>query len=92
MSNESSQKYKQFRNYMCNELGITRADIEAWTKEATASEVIKRLDQLNIPAIVSSKVNELVRSSLGSNFNSTAISKDIAAELVKQIKVVSIKD
>lgn len=32
-------KYKMFRNFMVNELGIGRADIEQWTKEAVAAQV-----------------------------------------------------
>jgi hypothetical protein len=89
MSNESTEKYKLFRNYMCNELGITRADIEAWTKEATAVEVNKKLGQINIPKLVSEKIANEVRSSLGASYSSTALSKDIAAELAKSLKVVA---
>jgi len=75
---------------MCNELGITRNDIEKWTKEAVATETNKKLEQLNIPGIVRDKVSEAVRASLGSSYNSTALSKDIASELAKSLKVVPV--
>lgn len=42
----TDDKYKMFRNYMANELGIEREDIERWTREAAtiaASKAVKRL-------------------------------------------------
>ena len=43
MSNHPSDKYRMFRNYMTNELGITRGDIEQWTRDAVQLEVEKYL-------------------------------------------------
>jgi len=89
MSHEPSEKYKQFRNFMCNELGVTRQDIEAWTKESVANEVHKIIGQINVPKMCADKIAETVRSSLGTSYNSTALSRDIAAELAKSLKVVT---
>lgn len=38
----SNEKWEMFKNYMHNELGITKDDIRAWIKEA-AEEQAKRL-------------------------------------------------
>ena len=39
----SDNKYKLFRNYMVNELGIGREEIMEWTKEAVKEAVDKML-------------------------------------------------
>jgi hypothetical protein len=50
---------------MCNELGITRDDIERWTKEAVTIEVQKKLNgQLNIPDLVSKAIDNVVKAQL----------------------------
>lgn len=67
MAHQSSEKYNLFRNYMTNELGITRADIEAWTKESVAVEVNKKLGQINVDAIVRNTVDETARRAMGMN-------------------------
>lgn len=41
----ADNRYKMFRNFMFNELGITREDIESWTKEA----IKEKLDSIKVP-------------------------------------------
>jgi hypothetical protein len=89
MSNSSSEKYKQFRNYMTNELGITRADIEAWTKESVAVEVNKKLGQINIDDLVKTAISKYSREALGiSNYSgSSSLRTEIAEKLSKQLVI-----
>lgn len=63
-ANANLEKYKQFRNFMTNELGITRGDIETWTRESAAMEASKRLDQMNIDQMVAEQIAKKVRESL----------------------------
>jgi len=53
-----------FRNYMCNELGITREDIKQWTIEAVATEVAKIVGQVNIQEKIQLALNDQVKSAL----------------------------
>jgi hypothetical protein len=52
ITNSSHDKYKMFRNFMCNQLGISRADIETWTKDAIAFEVAKQVGKVDLVQIV----------------------------------------
>lgn len=89
MSNSSTEKYKQFRNYMTNELGITRADIEAWTKESVAVEVNKKLGQINIDDLVKTAISKYSREALGisSYSGSSSLRTEIAEKLAKQLVI-----
>lgn len=73
---------------MCNELGISREDIERWTKEAVAHSVEKLVGQMNIQEMVDRKTKELVE---GNNWNGSKlreeISKAVAANIVNKIKL-----
>ena len=52
----ANDKWKMFKNYMHNELGITKEDIEQWTKEAVeevaTSYVEDRLSETTLPNLV----------------------------------------
>ena len=48
----SDNKYKLFRNYMVNELGISRDDIKEWTEQSVAETVEKILRQYDIKKYV----------------------------------------
>lgn len=85
MSNDASEKYKLFRNYMANELGVTRADIERWTKESVAVEVNKRLGQLNIHDMVKNTIANAVRDSFRSGYSTSSAIDGIKKELAHQI-------
>lgn len=85
----SDSKYKQFRNYMVNELGITKQDIQAWTKEAAVNEVQKTLDRIDIEALArkttESRVNNIIK---GQSFSEgRELREAIAKELVKTLNV-----
>ncbi len=60
MSHSSSDKYKEFRNFMVNELGITKEDIKAWTQEAVSREVIKLIGQFNLEQMAEKACREKI--------------------------------
>ncbi len=88
---EASEKYKLFRNYMTNELGVTRADIEKWTKESVAVEVNKQLGQINLVEMTRNAVTSIVTRSFGQGYSSDvgAIRKEIAEQIIKKISVTT---
>lgn len=56
----ANEKYKMFRNFMVNELGIGRDDIEEWTKEAVREQVTKLVGQLNMDGTAYRVTRELL--------------------------------
>lgn len=81
MSEQSGNKYKMFRNFMVNELSITREDIKTWTKEAVAEEVLKIVGQIDIEGIIritaKSNDHEIKRM----------IAREVADSISKGIKI-----
>lgn len=54
-----TDKYKMFRNFMVNELGITREDIRSWTEEAIASEVRKLVGQIDVEGLIKRNIKDV---------------------------------
>jgi hypothetical protein len=63
-------KYKMFRNFMANELQITREDIMQWTKESVAETVGKLIGQLNTDKLISDAVVEFLGSRMNVGYDS----------------------
>ena len=83
-------KYKLFRNFMVNELQVGRADIEQWTKEATAVEVARIVGQINMDALVREQVRLTVNDVLAdtaSGWGRKSIRQEIAERLVDRLLV-----
>jgi hydrogenase maturation factor HypE len=59
---EHLNKYKMFRNFMVNELGISREDIMLWTKEAVADEVKKIIGQFDMRQKIDREISSGIRS------------------------------
>lgn len=57
----SNEKWKMFKNYMHNELGITKDDIRAWIKEAAKEQAERLVNQefgkFNIGGHIRSVIN-----------------------------------
>jgi hypothetical protein len=84
MSHNASDKYKLFRNYMTNELGISREDIKAWVCESIATEVGKLIGQINIEERFSQALQTKVNAALGlSRFGEA--SKELRLILTEQL-------
>jgi hypothetical protein len=82
-------KYKAFRQYMTNELGITRQDIEAWTKQAVANEVEKKLGQINISKLVNDSILKATQNAM-TGYSTTGIKQALAEQLANQLKITVI--
>lgn len=74
-------KYALFRNYMVNELGVTREDIETWTKESIRIQVEKLVGQLNIEDVAYRAAYSLMSQPL------YGLKQHIVNEVAKQIEV-----
>ena len=89
MTEESKNKYKMFRNYMVNELGITKQDIETWTKESVAVEVVKLVGQFNVEDMVRDAIKSCANTAInGKGFQSgRELRETLALELAKKITI-----
>jgi hypothetical protein len=78
---------------MTNELGITREDIEAWTKQSVVTEVNKALARIDIDkkldVAIDSELRNMTSRVLGTNTNRYRdlenLRAGIAVELAKRI-------
>lgn len=85
-------RYKLFRNYMVNELGITRADIEQWTKEACAVQAEKVMANIDLEGVITKVARARADYILtGTRGNRDGLRDLIAAEIAKRI-VISIHE
>jgi predicted transcriptional regulator len=82
---EKYDKWSMFKNYMANDLGITKDDIKQWIKEAVEQEAKKLIansfDDYNIQSIMSN----LMKDKLEKNINS--IKEKVAEEIVSRLKI-----
>lgn len=78
---------------MCNELGITRQDIEAWTKQAAANEIEKKLHDIDIAKIASDAITKAAREAVGVNNRfsqeGAALREALAKELAKGLTITT---
>lgn len=72
-----SQKYTMFRNFMVNELAVTREDIEEWTKQAIAAEVNKVMGQINLSEIARTEIHRIAESMGGYKGLTELVSREI---------------
>lgn len=83
--NQELNKYKMFRNFMCNELGISKDDIKQWTMDSVAETARGLIGQINIQEIVMREA----KKSIGVHYGSISqeVVKAVASELSKQIEL-----
>ncbi len=79
-------KYKMFRNFMYNELNITKEDIKEWTKEAVKEVAQDRLRQINIEGIVWDQINSWRKKSDLNGLIAKGIAESIAKKMDIKIK------
>lgn len=82
MSNEVKDKYKMFRNFMVNELGISREDIIEWTKEAIKEEVKKIVAK----SYCDIDVPQTIRDAIYSNeiWNGRGLSERVTEQIIRE--------
>jgi hypothetical protein len=78
----SDNKYKLFRNFMVNELGIGRDDIEEWTKQAVAETVDKIVRQKKWDDFIETKVQAQFKDTYTTN---RAIQEAIASVIQRRL-------
>lgn len=81
--NLEHNKYKMFRNFMCNELGISKDDIKQWTMDSAAETVRGLIGQMNIEEIVRQEARKTIKVQYGGV--SQDVVKAVADVLAKQI-------
>ena len=83
-------KYKDFLNFMYNDLGVTKEDIKQWTQEAVrdiaTNYVQNQLSAYTIQDIVKDYLNR------GSLYKDNSFKRMVAEELTKQIEINIIKE
>ena len=88
----SDNKYKIFRNFMVNELGISREDIKEWTMQAVKETVEKELRGIEISKLVTATAVQIINS----NRYLYGFDKDVIAqavyEIIKNKIVIDIKE
>lgn len=82
----AGEKYKMFKQFMHNELGITKEDIREWIKESVREEA----DKMIAKTYENFDVKREIRDVINCPYNS--IRKDLlnacAAEIIKDFKLV----
>jgi hypothetical protein len=88
----SDNKYKIFRNFMVNELGISREDIREWTMQAVRETVEKELRGIEVGKMAYDILRNSMRDShsyggLQREAVSEALHKTIAERLEISIRI-----
>jgi len=82
----STEKYKMFKQFMHNELGITKEDIREWVKESVREEAAKLIANTYEDYDVKREIRDMLRTPFDS------IRKDIvnaaASEICKHVKLI----
>lgn len=89
----ASEKYKEFRNLMFNELGITKDDIRQWAKEAAFEAAERQARSVNVEEIVDKKIADMVRKVIQPSYGQPSremkqqIQKALAETIAKRITI-----
>jgi len=89
----ATDKYKEFRNLMFNELEITKADIREWTRDATYEVAQQRARSIDVDAIVEREIERQVRAVVSPIYGNptekvaTQIRKAVAETLADKIQI-----
>ena len=86
----SDNKYKLFRNFMVNELGISREDIKEWTKEAVKETAEKILKGMDVESIISSAARRMIDNDYSNQMRLNRVFQDTVEKIIREKLVVSI--
>lgn len=90
MTDDSKNKYKLFRNYMTNELGITKEDIQQWTMDAIQKEVAKQLKGRDLGDLANDAIRKEAHKAVwGTGFANQGkdLRECVAKELASQLQI-----
>ena len=82
-----NDKWSMFKNYMNNELGITKEDIREWIQEAVEIEARKMVDESFSKFSINDRISREIDKYIG-KFSDYDLIKQISDELVKRLKIV----
>ena len=82
-----NDKWSMFRNYMHNELGITKEDIREWIQEAVEIEARKMVDESFSKFSINDRISREIDKHIG-QFSDYGLRQQISNELVKRLKIV----
>ena len=81
-------KYGSFRQFMFNELQITKEDIRTWIKEAVEQQVEKMLHQTFGDFEPNERAAKLIADYIGNNWwANDKLKQAVAGQIVNRIKV-----
>lgn len=96
---ETNNKYKMFRNFMINELQISKEDIQFWCKEAIEKEIkgliAQEYGKFSIEKIIKDIVFENQGYFTGKNLSDSIrdkVSKEFFKNLEINIKMKDVRD
>lgn len=85
---EKNDKWTMFKNYLHNELGITKDDIRAWLKEAVQSQaelmIKKTFDDFDIDTFVRNHILTQMRY-----WNTDSVRNQVASLLASRLVILS---
>jgi len=90
-----NDKWSMFKNYMHNELQISKEDIRVWMREAIQIEAEKIIKQSFGKYNINDILKDIVKRSLNDNYGrmNNAIERALVSELVKQLSIsVEVKE
>lgn len=82
-----NDKWSMFKNYMHNELGITKEDIREWIQEAVEMEVRKTVNESFSKFSINDRISREIDNHIG-KFSDYNLRQQISNELVKRLKIV----
>lgn len=82
-----NDKWSMFKNYMHNELGITKEDIREWIQEAVEMEARKMVDESFSKYSINDRISREIDKHIG-QFSDYSLRQQISNELVKRLKIV----
>lgn len=77
-------KWGMFKNYMHNELGVTKDDIRAWIKEAVHEEAIHLVNQQVGKFSVQDQINSIANKIINDNYT---FRRDLTNAIAKRIMI-----
>ena len=82
----SKDKWKMFKQFLHNELGLTKEDIMLWTKEAVQDSANRIVHEMNLDHIITTEIKTQLRNRYNNELN-VDIKKYVAAELSKKLYI-----
>lgn len=82
----ANDKWEMFKNYMHNELGITKDDIRAWIKEAAAEQAQRLVDQEFGSFNIKGKITEIATREFNNRYSN--IRSELVQEIAKKLTLI----